>query len=111
MTFGTTAGMLTASIIIYLAVGPLVGWTAECTARQCTCFGDDDCAALFESGQCVADTEVKSTTEMLSLCGVEAKRVVLGSCQQVPSFRNITISANKGGSLVAFPHLSKNCGG
>jgi hypothetical protein len=41
MTFGTAAGMLTASI--FLAVAPFVGRAAECTARQCTCFGDDDC--------------------------------------------------------------------
>ena len=109
MIFGTTAGVLAVSIC--LAAAPLVGWAAECTARQCSCFGDDDCTALFDSGQCQADTEVKSATEMVSLCGVETKRIVLGSCQQVPSFRNIAIPAHKNESLVAFPHLSKSCGG
>jgi hypothetical protein len=109
MTRGTAAGILTISIC--LAVAPLVGWTAECTDSQCSCFGDDDCTALFDSGQCIDDTEVKSTTEMVSLCGVETKRIVLGSCRQVPSLRNIAISAHRGESLVAFPHISKACGG
>jgi hypothetical protein len=109
MTFGTTASMLTASI--YLAVAPLIGWAAECTARQCSCFGDDDCSALFDSGQCIAGTEVRSATEMVSLCSVETKRIVLGSCQQVPALRNISISAHKNESLLQFPHLSKSCGG
>jgi hypothetical protein len=109
MRFGTTAGMLTASI--YLAVAPLVGWAAECTARQCSCFGDDDCSALFDSGQCIAGTEVRSATEMVSLCSVETKRIVLGSCQQVPSHRNVAIAARKNESQLAFPHLSRSCGG
>ena len=109
MTFGTTAGILTA--LICLAAAPLVGWTAECTDRQCSCFGDDDCTALFQSGQCMAGTEVKSTTEMASLCGLEAKQIVLGSCRQAPIRGNVTISADENEHLAAFPHLSKGCGG
>ena len=109
MLFGTTAGILTA--LIGLAAAPLVGWTAECTDRQCSCFGDDDCTALFQSGQCMAGTEVKSTTEMASLCGLEAKQIVLGSCRQVPMRGNVTISVDESTHLVAFPHLSKDCGG
>jgi hypothetical protein len=109
MTLGTTAGMLAASI--YLTAAPLVGQAAECTARQCSCFGEDDCTALFQSSQCIEDTEVKSRTEMVSLCGVETKEIVLGRCQQVPSLRNIAIPVQKNGSLLAFPHLSKSCGG
>jgi hypothetical protein len=109
MTLGTAAGMLMASI--GLAAAPLVGWAAECTDRQCSCFGDDDCAALFQSGQCVDGTAVRSMTEMASLCSLEARQIVLGSCRQVPSRRNIAISARGGERPLAFPHLSKGCGG
>ena len=109
MTFGTTASFLAVSAC--LAVAPLIGRTAECTDRQCTCFGDDDCAALFQSGQCMPGSEVKSTTEMASLCSLEARQVVLGSCRQLPARRNIAISADDGNHLVVFPHLSKGCGG
>src|SRR5689334_21796635 len=109
MTFGTTAGILIASIC--LAAAPLVGWTAECTDRQCTCFGDDDCTVLFQSGRCIDGTEVRSSTEMASLCGLEAKQVVLGSCRQEPMRGNVTISADESKHLAEFPHLSKDCGG
>lgn len=109
MTLGTTAGILAASLC--LAAAPLAGWAAECTDRKCSCFGDEDCLALFDSGQCQVGTEVKSTTEMVSLCGVETKRIVLGSCQQAPSFRNTDISAHAGEAVPKFPHLSKSCGG
>ena len=109
MTFGTTAGFLVA--LICLAAAPLVGWTAECTDRQCSCFGHDDCTALFQSGQCMPGSEVKSSAEMASLCSLEAKEVVLGSCRQVSARRNIAISADDRNHRVAFPHLSKGCGG
>jgi hypothetical protein len=109
MTHGTTAGMLIASM--YLAAAPLVGWTAECTDRQCSCFGDDDCTALFQSGQCLDGTEVRSVTEMASLCSLETKQIVLGSCRQVSSRGNIAISARESEQPLAFPHLSKSCGG
>lgn len=109
MAHGTTAGMLIASMC--LAAAPLVGWTAECTDRQCSCFGVEDCTALFQSGQCLDGTEVRSMTEMASLCSLEAKQIVLGSCRQVPSRRNIAISARKSEQPLAFPHVSKSCGG
>jgi hypothetical protein len=109
MTFGTAAGILTTSIC--LAAAPLVGWTAECTDRQCSCFGDDDCTALFQSGQCIAGTEVKSSTEMATLCSLETRQVVLGSCRQAPMRGNLTISADNSNHPLAFPHLSKSCGG
>ena len=109
MIFGTTAGVLTASI--FFAAAPLVGWTAECTHRQCSCFGDDDCTTLFQSGQCIDGTEVRSMTEMISLCGIEAKQIVLGSCQQLQMRGNVTIAAGESNRFVVFPNLSKSCGG
>jgi hypothetical protein len=109
MMHGTTAGLLIASL--YLAAAPPAGWAAECTAGQCSCFGDDDCSALFESGQCLDGTQVRSMTEMASLCSLEAKQIVLGSCRQVPSRRDIAIAARTSERPLAFPHLSKNCGG
>ena len=109
MVFGTTAGMLTASI--YLVAAPLVGWTAECTDRWCSCFGDDDCAALFQSDQCIDGTQVKSSTEMVTLCSLETKTIVLGSCRQAPLHGNVTIWPDEAKHVAAFPHLSKSCGG
>jgi hypothetical protein len=109
MTFGTTAGMLTASICFVAA--PLVGWAAECTDRWCSCFGDDDCAALFQSDQCIDGTEVKSSTEMATLCSLETKTIVLGSCRQAPLRGNVTIWPDERKHVAAFPHLSKSCGG
>ena len=108
MTLGTAASIIAASIC--LAGLPRAGWTAECTGGRCSCYGDADCTALFESGQCVAGTDVKSATEMASLCSLEARQIVLGSCQQAPSLRNVVISTDESKRLV-FPHLSKDCGG
>ena len=108
MTIGTTASIIAASICLAATVP--AAWTAECTGGRCSCFGEDDCAALFQSGQCAADSEVKSTMEIAPLCALEAKPVVLGSCRQAPRLRNVVISADDGRQVV-FPHLSKGCGG
>lgn len=109
MTFGTAAGMLTASL--YFVGAPLVGWAAECTDRWCSCFGEDDCAALFRSDQCMEGTQVKSSTEMATLCSLETKTIVLGSCRQAPLRGNVTIWPDESKHATAFPHLSKSCGG
>ena len=109
MTFRTTASTLTVSVC--LAAAPHLGWPAECTDRWCSCFGDDDCAALFESGQCAVGTEVKSMMEMETLCSLETQQFVLGRCQQAPPRRNVVISAGDNAHSAEFPHLSKSCGG
>ena len=108
MTIGATAGIIAAAIC--LAAMASDAWPAECTDGRCSCFGDDDCTALFQSGQCATGTEVKSSTEMASLCTLEVKPVVLGSCRQAPRLRNVVIAADDGRQVV-LPHLSKGCGG
>lgn len=109
MTFGTTAGMLTASICLVAA--PLAGRAAECTDRWCSCFGDDDCAALFQSDQCMDGTQVKSSTEMATLCSLETRTIVLGGCRQAPMRGNVAIWPDESKPVAALPHVSKSCGG
>jgi len=109
MTFRTAAAVVAAGLC--LSALPLAGRAAECTDGRCRCFGEDDCAALFDSGQCQMGSEVKGTTEALSLCTLQTKKTTLGHCQQIATGRDLLIVSGDGEELVALPHVAKDCGG
>lgn len=109
MTFRMAAAIVAAWLC--LAGAPPAGWAAECTDGRCLCFGEDDCAALFESGQCQMGSEVKRTTESLSLCTLQTKKTTLGHCQQIASGRDLLIMSGDAEEVAAFPHVAKSCGG
>jgi hypothetical protein len=97
--------------LLFLTASPLASWAAECTDRQCQCFGESDCAILFHSGQCQAGTEVKRTTESVSLCTLETKKITVGQCQQVSAGRDVLILNGESNRTAELPHISKSCGG
>jgi len=109
MTFRTAAAV--AAAWLCLSAVPLAGRAAECTDGRCRCFGESDCAALFDSGQCQMGSEVKRTTESLSLCTLQTKKTTLGHCQQIASGRDLLIMSGDAEEIAAFPHVAKSCGG
>jgi hypothetical protein len=66
---------------------------------------------LFESGQCQSGSEVKRTTESLSLCTLETKKITVGQCDQMSSGRDLLILSDERDEVAEFPHVSKSCGG